>query len=241
MDCFTMTSRTTLSAATHAGRKDRLRTTGVVREQMPQRAIAFLIANLELEFIVSDRKIRPLKISNRKFLAIFPVAFQAHAKQLPETAVSSSSVQCPASSFQNLIETPRLEFPASTTKLSPLSISNRDSMGTFVATAISHAHHRTSRLRHSRPKTFSPLTPVLDFAQQFCSEENFSATTADRWNFGLCATIPREPRQARKGATVTGLLRVPRSTRSSSHRLETMSAILQESDVHTARSMSYPA
>ena len=40
--------------------------------------------------------------------------------------------------------------------------------------------------------------------------------TSDRWNFGLCATIPREPRQARKGATVTGQFRVPRSTRSSS-------------------------
>ena len=36
-----------------------------------------------------------------------------------------------------------------------------------------------------------------------------------RWNFGLCATKSREPRQARKGATVTGSLRVPRSTRSS--------------------------
>jgi hypothetical protein len=70
--------------------------------------------------------------------------------------------------------------------------------------------------RSSRPKTFSPSNAVLDFAQQFCSEEYFSATTADRWNFGLCATIPREPRQARKGATVTGQLRVPRNTRSSS-------------------------
>ena len=70
--------------------------------------------------------------------------------------------------------------------------------------------------RSSRPKTFSASNAVLDFAQQFCSEEYFSATTADRWNFGLCATIPREPRQARKGATVTGQLRVPRNTRSSS-------------------------
>jgi len=42
--------------------------------------------------------------------------------------------------------------------------------------------------------------------------------TGDRWNFGLCATIPREPRQARKGATVVGQLRVPRITRSSSNR-----------------------
>src|SRR5271155_2416839 len=39
---------------------------------------------------------------------------------------------------------------------------------------------------------------------------------ADRWNFGLCATIPRKPRQARKGATVAGQLRVPRMPRSSS-------------------------
>src|ERR1700680_1973337 len=38
---------------------------------------------------------------------------------------------------------------------------------------------------------------------------------ADAWNFGLCATIPREPRQARKGATVTGQSRVPQTTRSS--------------------------
>src|SRR5882724_1416587 len=36
--------------------------------------------------------------------------------------------------------------------------------------------------------------------------------TAGAWNFGLCATPPREPRQARKGATVPGSRRVPRST-----------------------------
>ena len=58
---------------------------------------------------------------------------------------------------------------------------------------------------------------MLDFAQQFSAKE-FRVATADRWNFGLCATIPREPRQARKGATVTGQLRVPRITRSSSYR-----------------------
>jgi hypothetical protein len=40
----------------------------------------------------------------------------------------------------------------------------------------------------------------------------------DAWNFGLCATTPRELRQARKGATVPGSRRVPQSTRSSSHR-----------------------
>ena len=58
---------------------------------------------------------------------------------------------------------------------------------------------------------------MLDFAEQFCARI-FCAVTADGWNFGLCATIPRKPRQARKGATVADLSRVPRSTRSSSHR-----------------------
>jgi hypothetical protein len=40
--------------------------------------------------------------------------------------------------------------------------------------------------------------------------------TADTWNFGLCATRSREPRQARKGATVPGKPSVPRRSRSSS-------------------------
>ena len=43
--------------------------------------------------------------------------------------------------------------------------------------------------------------------------------TVVTWNFGLCATRSREPRQARKGATVSGLPRVPQITRSSSHRM----------------------
>jgi hypothetical protein len=164
-----------------------------------------------------------------------------------------------------LIETPRLKFPANTTKLSPLPISNRDKMrllhpaclggmGTFMVAAIPLAPHRNRLFRQTAepkdrpspalterftshesriasheflsppPITFSPSTPVLDFAQQFCSEENFPAITANRWNFGLCATIPREPRQARKGATVTGQLRVPRNTRSSSLALLKLAA-----------------
>jgi hypothetical protein len=60
------------------------------------------------------------------------------------------------------------------------------------------------------------LDPVLEFATQSSNTRNF--WTADRWDFGLCATIPREPRQARKGATVTGQFRVPRNTRSSFYR-----------------------
>src|SRR5208337_1991975 len=42
------------------------------------------------------------------------------------------------------------------------------------------------------------------------------SATANAWNFGLCATRSREPRQARKGATVPGKPSVPRRSRSSS-------------------------
>src|SRR5208337_985508 len=42
------------------------------------------------------------------------------------------------------------------------------------------------------------------------------SATAETWNFGLCATRSREPRQARKGATVPGKPSVPRRSRSSS-------------------------
>ena len=51
------------------------------------------------------------------------------------------------------------------------------------------------------------------------------SAAAGAWNFGLCATRSREPRQARKGATVSGSPRVPQITRSSSHR----KAVLQSS------------
>jgi hypothetical protein len=54
---------------------------------------------------------------------------------------------------------------------------------------------------------------VLDFS--LCSRE--MDASAGAWNFGLCATRSREPRQARKGATVPGSPRVPQITRSSSH------------------------
>ena len=64
---------------------------------------------------------------------------------------------------------------------------------------------------------FTRRIGVLDSAKQ-PRRELFADPAADRWNFGLRATIPREPRQARKGATVTGQSRAPRRTRSSSHR-----------------------
>jgi hypothetical protein len=247
---FIKTTHTTLSAARRTGRKDLPRTAGVFRRQTPRQATTFLIANLELELVVSHRKISLLKIPNRKKIAI-SLSTKWHRHSCLCAAIRlgirpAEAVTSRPSNFQNLIDTPRLEFPATTTKLSPLPISNRDKMATFIVAALPLAPqlNRLSRRRaepkdrpspavaarvtshesqitgheflSTRPKTFSASTPVLDFAQQFCSEENFSAMTANRWNFGLCATIPREPRQARKGATVTGQLRVPRNTRSSS-------------------------
>src|SRR5882724_9973524 len=55
---------------------------------------------------------------------------------------------------------------------------------------------------------------MLDFSSQLRER----CATAGAWNFGLCATRSREPRQARKGATVPGSPRAPQTTRSSSHR-----------------------
>jgi hypothetical protein len=56
------------------------------------------------------------------------------------------------------------------------------------------------------------------YARILLCRREIALATAGAWNFGLCATRSREPRQARKGATVPGLPRVPQTTRSSSHR-----------------------
>src|SRR5215471_16069216 len=66
---------------------------------------------------------------------------------------------------------------------------------------------------------------VRDAVLNFCSavartSHMKSGATAGAWNFGLCATRSREPRQARKGATVPGTPRLPQITRGSSHREE---------------------
>ena len=75
-----------------------------------------------------------------------------------------------------------------------------------------------SLLAINRSENFSALaTAMLNFsAVQFPAGKIFA--TAETWSFGLCATRSREPRQARKGATVPGSPRVPQITRSSSVR-----------------------
>jgi DNA polymerase III subunit gamma/tau len=75
-------------------------------------------------------------------------------------------------------------------------------------------------LRHatSGRKTFAAKCGVLDSRRRAKQKQRRmceAAALVHRRNFGLCATIPRKPRQARKGATVAGQFRVPQSTRSS--------------------------
>src|SRR5215471_8321167 len=52
--------------------------------------------------------------------------------------------------------------------------------------------------------------------------------TIRAWNFGLCATRSREPRQARKGATVPGKPSVPRRLRSSSILEKCRQSVMQK-------------
>jgi hypothetical protein len=85
------------------------------------RDLEFLIANLELEFHISPIRISNLKFSNRKFFAIFSLKPDGDRK--PRAAFSSP--RPPASSIQNLIVTPRLEFRPTCTKQNGSSKSNR--------------------------------------------------------------------------------------------------------------------
>jgi hypothetical protein len=58
-----------------------------------------------------------------------------------------------------------------------------------------------------------PQPAVLNFCHAVAC-----CAAAGEWSFGLCATRSREPRQARKGATVPGTPCAPQTTRSSSRR-----------------------
>jgi hypothetical protein len=106
------------------------------RPPRPVRRGGWLIANLELESRLTYRKLSPLKISNRKFLAIFYLA-------------SHSRLACPDESqrrrrvAQFLIANARLEFPANHTKQSTATKSNRERI------AIFHLAFRSLATRHS--------------------------------------------------------------------------------------------
>jgi hypothetical protein len=76
-----------------------------------------LIANLELEFRLTYRKLSPLKISNRKFFAIFNLAPAARIPRL--------------STRTFVIANARLEIPATCTKQSSVTESNREQIAIF--------------------------------------------------------------------------------------------------------------
>jgi hypothetical protein len=116
----------------------------------------FLIANLELEFELTLRNESPLRISNRKYFAIF------HSRRSSTTfpLLFLSSLQPQPSSFEKLIANPRLDSKLNPRKISQLQISNRERM------AISESHlllglparHRSLITRHSISNRNSRIT-----------------------------------------------------------------------------------
>src|SRR5208282_2735222 len=90
--------------------------------------------------------------------------------------------------------------------------------------AVSHRGHRgrsteTAEKRNSGAQTRVPVPRGRWRRFGRCAKlwiADAKSATADTWNFGLRATRSREPRQARKGATVPGKPSVPRRSRSSS-------------------------
>jgi hypothetical protein len=102
-----------------------------------------LIANLELESRLTYRKLSPLKISNRKFFAIFYLA-------------SHSALACPDEDHlrrrvaQFLIANARLEIPANHTKQSTATKSNRERIAIFqlVFRALATPHSRLATKSH---------------------------------------------------------------------------------------------
>jgi hypothetical protein len=103
-------------------------------------AADFLIANARLEFNISHSKQNLLKILNRERIAIFhPLAQKARAttrppKVQPRFRPLYPSFQPRASSLQNLIANPELEFPATTRKQSIGIESNRKKVAVFAST-----------------------------------------------------------------------------------------------------------
>jgi hypothetical protein len=103
----------------------------------------FLIANLELEFELTHTNDSPLRISNRKYLAIFRSRRCGGAFPL----LSLPSFHPQPSSFQNLIANPRLESKLNSRKISQLQISNRERMAVNASRCPLPATHQSLVLR----------------------------------------------------------------------------------------------
>ena len=116
-------------------------------------SVYFLIANARLEFSVNHRKDSPLKISNRKYFAIFCRAFWAFSRFDPQ-----------ASSLQSLIETPRLEITATIRRSNKMQNSNRDKNRVLRpprrnSSSENHASTRNTNSKASWSTAVSCLAP----------------------------------------------------------------------------------
>jgi hypothetical protein len=137
-----------------------------------------LIANLELEFLLTHSKQRSGTDSNRKFFAIFHRTFPS--PRLSRLVTRHSLAQnrlgaCEGSPIPpfpwppcggRLIETPRLEFPATPTKQITVRNSNRDKTAFFKSvfcrpTLLSCQHRRHRLLASSLEPPASRPAPSL--------------------------------------------------------------------------------
>jgi hypothetical protein len=144
-----MMTQTSLSAARRATPASPEKCASNSSFEAPASSLQNLIANLELEFRSTHRKLSPLRISNRKYLAIFHPNSQAPSRvtssnfqngnsfcstpivypELRRTHLHPpklSSLQPQASSLQILIANARLKFRSTHRKLRPLKIPNRE-------------------------------------------------------------------------------------------------------------------
>ena len=207
------------------------------RFRRPHSAPPFLIANPRLEPHLTSRKQTPEKFLIAHFHWFF---FSSLRSAHRSTANGGSTRRSPAKAGRAFLidRACRLEIALTPSRISTNHNSNRRWIAIlpFVFSTPYLRFPRSAKASHSPARRslgeggslITRRCSMLDFAQQFPAKK-FRVATADRWNFGLCATIPREPRQARKGATVTGQLRVPRITRSSSSRSRAARITTQDS------------
>jgi hypothetical protein len=83
---------------------------------------------------------------------------------------------------------------------------------------VCNFHSDSHKLHTSCPGTSSRCNACAKLFSRSIASSFLKRAAVGEWSFGLCATRSREPRQARKGATVPGLPWAPQTTRSSSHR-----------------------
>ena len=88
----------------------------------------------------------------------------------------------------------------------------------YVSCCAGDFHSDSRKLRTSRLGISGTRKACAKLFSRSIALSFVKRAAAGEWSFGLCATRSREPRQARKGATVPGLPWAPQTTRSSSRR-----------------------